>query len=470
MEGTDKTRNFHFIAIGGVGMSGLAKYLLEQGCSVSGSDISEGKYFNKVKELGAKVFVGHAEDNLPENSVVIASTAINNSNPELQKAERLGLEIFHRSDLLKFIAENFQNKGGKFIGFSGTHGKTTTSGLASYVAEKAGLNPSYVVGGFVPELDTNAKCANGEYFFAELDESDGTILKYAPDVTVINNIEVDHVDFYTDGMESLQSTFTAFLANLKSDAKVLINTDCEGNLELIKRNPNKNFITYGFKNAKYTVSDVEHGSDYTKFSFCKDGKVLCKIELSIVGKHNLCNALSVAAAFVEAGADISAIAGYFTGFTGMGRRYQPVAEFGGIKIIDDYAHHPSEIAATLECAKTCCPEKRIVAIFQPHRYTRLHGLYNDFLKCFENADKVIVLDTYAASETPIDGHTSDEFARELNKTFGKDGALHIEGKIAEIASNVVKELQSGDLAITLGAGDVTKLGKLIAETSTPKEA
>ena len=233
-----KRKNFHFIAIGGVGMSGLAKYLLEEGYSVSGSDLYASKYFNQVKDLGAKVFIGHNEANLPENSIVVASSAIKESNPELKKAKSLGLKVLHRSDLLKFIAENFQKEKGKFIGFSGTHGKTTTSGLSAYVMEKAGLSPSFVVGGIVLDIGTNAKSSDGKYFTVELDESDGTILKYSPDVIVINNIEVDHIDFYKDGMDSLLSTFTTFLSNLPSEAKIVINKDCNGNVELMKRNPN----------------------------------------------------------------------------------------------------------------------------------------------------------------------------------------------------------------------------------------
>jgi len=458
-----KNTNFHFIAIGGVGMSGLAKYLLEEGYSVSGSDIAEGKYFNQVKQLGAKVFVGHDESNLPENSVVIASTAIKDSNPELKKAKALGMKVLHRSDLLEFIAENFQKNKGKFIGFSGTHGKTTTSGLAAYVMEKAGLQPSFVVGGIVLDIGTNAKSENGKYFTAELDESDGTILKYSPDVTVINNIEVDHVDFYKDGMEALLSTFTTFVSNAKPGASILINKDCEGNRELMRRNPDKNFITYGFKNAHYTAENIIFSEEKTNFELHKNGEFLTEITLSIHGKHNVCNALAVASALCEAGIDIKKAAPYFEGFSGMGQRYQLVAEVNGIKIIDDYAHHPSEIKATLDCARTCNPNRRIAAIFQPHRYTRLHGLYNEFLKAFKDADKVIVLDTYAASEDPIGGHTSQEFAKDLQKDFPAGNVVYIGGKISEIAPQVAKELKSGDTAITLGAGDVTKLGKAITE-------
>ena len=198
---------YHFIAIGGIGMSGLAKYLLEEGHTVSGSDIAESKYIDKLKSRGAKVYIGHNAENVPKDSIVVVSTAIRENNPELVRAKELGLKIYHRSDLLKEIAQTAQDEGKIFIGFSGTHGKTTTSGLASYVLEKAGLNPSFVDGGILPDIHTNAQHKNGGYFVAELDESDGTIIKYAPDILVINNLEEDHIDYYKNGLSDLVKTF-----------------------------------------------------------------------------------------------------------------------------------------------------------------------------------------------------------------------------------------------------------------------
>ncbi len=462
MNGITKDTNFHFIAIGGVGMSGLAKYLLEEGFSVSGSDISESKYFNQVKEMGANVFLGHNEANLTANSVVIASTAIKGTNPELIKAKKLNMKILHRSDLLKFIAENFQSQKGKFIGFSGTHGKTTTSGLASFVLQKANLHPSFVVGGIIPDINTNAYSQRGNLFVAELDESDGTILKYSPDITVINNIEVDHIDFYADGINSLLKTFTTFISNLKPTAKILINNDCDGNQKLMTLNTNYNFVTYGLNNANYTAKNIKFDGKLTSFDLYNKNDFLTQITLSIHGTHNVYNALAVAVALIEADINIKDVAKYFEQFTGMGRRYQLVSQTNEVTIIDDYAHHPSEISATLECAKKCNKDKRIVAIFQPHRYTRLHGLFNDFLNCFTNADKVLVLDTYAASERPINGHTSEEFAKTLNEKEQQKSIKYIKGKINEITEEIYSEIQENDIVITLGAGDITKLGYNLA--------
>ena len=234
-------------------MSGLAKYLLEEGNQVSGSDITDSKYIDALRKLGAKVNIGHSEDNLPDDTdVVILSTAIRENNPELVKAKRLGMKICHRSDLLEKIAESSQEKGKVFIGYSGTHGKTTTSGLASFILDKAGLEPSFVVGGIVPELHTNAQHKSGRYFVAELDESDGTIVKYSPDITVINNLEADHTDFYKDGINSLVQTFEKFLSHKKEGAKVLINKDNPGAC-LLKGN----FITFGLKDADYIAKNIQ---------------------------------------------------------------------------------------------------------------------------------------------------------------------------------------------------------------------
>lgn len=451
----NKKDKFHFIAIGGIGMSGLAKYLLELGFEVSGSDISDSKYLDKLKKLGAKVFIGHDETNLPDNAIVVASTAIKEDNPELKKAKKSGLKILHRSDLLKIISEGLgQSTPSYFIGFSGTHGKTTTSGLCAYVLERAGLKPSFVAGGIIPEINTNARYADGRDFIAELDESDGTILKYSPDIAVINNLEVDHVDFYTDGLKSIFETFDTFLANLKKDAVVLVNSDCKNNLALIERNKSANIRTFGIQSGEFRAKEISYSPLKTAYKACLNDEFLCDIELSVPGEHNVYNSLAVLASLYLAGYDLTRISAYFKGFTGMGRRYQKAAEFNGIVVIDDYAHHPSEVKTTLKCAKACNPDNRVVAVFQPHRYSRFSGLYDEFLQAFSSVDNLIVLDVYAAGEEPLDEHNSADFSAEVS---GVD-AVYIEGSVCEAAPKILEKLKSGDVVITLGAGDVTKLG------------
>lgn len=446
---------YYFIAIGGIGMSGLAKYLLEDGCNVMGSDIKQNRNTIELEKLGAKIFIGHDEKNLPDNCTVIASTAIKETNPELIKAKKLGLEILHRSDLLARISNGLcAQKKEFFIGYSGTHGKTTTSGLSAYVLEKAGLSPSFVVGGIVPEFGINSNAGKGKFFIAELDESDGTIIKYQPEISVINNLEVDHIDFYTDGLQEILNTFKTYLNTLPKNAKILINNDNEGDLELMKQNQDKSFITFGINEADYTAKNIELGTK-TSFDIYYKNEFLITLKTQMLGLHNVYNAIAVLASLNEAGVDLNTIKSHFETFSGMGRRFQVSAEFDGITIYDDYAHHPTEIKATLSAMKVL-KDKNIIAVFQPHRYTRFAGLWNEFLDSFNDADKVIITDVYAASEEPIKEADSDIFAKELNKTIPCD---HFNGSIQDVARQLLPELKENDIVIGLGAGTITSLGK-----------
>ena len=432
---------YHFIAIGGIGMSGLAKYLLEDGHTVSGSDIADSKYVEKLRELGATVFIGHDAKNVPNDAIIIKSSAIRENNPEVVRAKELGLKIYHRSDLLEEIAKSAQDSGKCFIGFSGTHGKTTTSGMASYVLDKAGLEPSFVDGGIIPELNTNAQHKSGKHFVAELDESDGTIVKYYPDILVINNLEEDHIDFYKNGMPDLVKTFNQAISQAK---KVLINNDNEGTALL-----SGNFVTFGLNDADYTAKKID--SDTIDIFY--KGEHLTKIKTQLAGVHNVYNILAVVSALNEAGIDIQKVAEYFYGFTGMGRRFQKVGEVNGIAIYDDYAHHPTEIKATLDAAASKFGKDNVVAVFQPHRYTRLQSLWNEFKGAFSNAGRVIVTDVYAASEDPIAGISGENFAKDLA------GSEYLSGDMKSIAKELLPTLKKGDVVIGLGAGTITNLGK-----------
>ncbi len=432
---------YHFIAIGGIGMSGLAKYLLEDGHTVSGSDIADSKYVEKLRELGATVFIGHDAKNVPDDAIIIKSSAIRDNNPEVVRAKELGLKIYHRSDLLEEIAKSAQDNGKCFIGFSGTHGKTTTSGMASYVLDKAGLEPSFVDGGIIPELNTNAQHKRGEHFVAELDESDGTIVKYYPDILVINNLEEDHIDFYKNGMPDLVKTFNQAISQAK---KVLINNDNEGTALL-----SGNFVTFGLNDADYTAKKID--SDTIEIYY--KGEHLTKIKTQLAGVHNVYNVLAVVSALYEAGVDIQKVTEYFYGFTGMGRRFQKVGEINGIKIYDDYAHHPTEIKATLDAAASKFGKDNVVAVFQPHRYTRLQSLWNEFKGAFSNAGRVIVTDVYAASEDKIAGISGENFAKDLV------GSEYFSGDMKSVAKELLPTLKQGDVVIGLGAGTITNLGK-----------
>lgn len=453
-------KKYHFIAIGGVGMSGLAKYLLQNGYEVSGSDINDSKYVKSVRELGAKVFIGHDENNVPDDCIVVASTAIREQNPEIQKARRLWLPIWHRSDLLAQISqqENY------FIGYSGTHGKTTTSGLCSYVMELAGLKPSYVVGGIIPEINTNANCSGGKYFIAELDESDGTIVKYSPNLVVVNNLEPDHLDFYKNGLESILETFETFISNMREGGIILANMDNEGVKRLTSHFMTNNlphnakFVTYSIGgNTDYSVKNIEYMPDYTSFDIYYKGEKQTELRIALKGVHNVYNALAVWASLHIAGVDMSKVNPHFATFTGMGRRFEKVGEFDGISIYDDYAHHPTEIKATLSCSKSF-KDKHIIAVFQPHRYSRLQNLWNEFMEAFDNVDELVVTDVYAASEDPIDGVNSEAFVNEF-KEKSEIPCKYISGSIENVAAEIYGKLKPNDIVIGLGAGTITKLGK-----------
>lgn len=445
---------FHFIAIGGIGQSAIAKILLQQGYNVSGSDISDSKYLNELRALGAKIYIGHSEKNVPNNAKIVLSTAIKENNPELLRAKELSLEIFHRSDILKFISGHYK----KFIGFSGTHGKTTTSGLCAYILSAIEEKPAFAVGGIVPTLKTNGDAGNSEYFVAELDESDGTILKYSPYLTVINNLEADHFDFYENGLEQIYSTFKTYIENLENDAKIVVNIDDGGNLEFIKRYlAIGKFSTFSTKKpANYEARNIKYNSLGSTFEAFFEGEFLGEITLSIPGVHNVYNALAVLSSLMEMGFEFDVIAPHFETFTGMGRRFQLVCEFRGIKIIDDYAHHPTEISTTLNAAKNYT-KGRTVAIFQPHRHTRFMGLWNEFLNAFNEADLLIVLDVYKAGEKSIEGFDSVDFANQIQHK----NALYVAGTIKEAAGKIYPLLNENDVVLTLGAGDITKMGEAL---------
>ncbi|MBR1908236.1 UDP-N-acetylmuramate--L-alanine ligase [bacterium] len=441
-------QNYHFIAIGGIGMSGLAKYLLEQGFEVSGSDVSASKYILELEKLGAKVHVGHDANNLPNDSIVVVSSAIKENNPELQKAKLLGMKIYHRSDLLKEISE----KSECFIGFAGCHGKTTTSGLAAYVLEKSAYCPSYVVGGIIPEINTNGKFNSNQVFIAELDESDGTIQKYLPDICVINNLDEDHVDYYTNGVDSIVEVFNNFISKLKPEAKVLINIDCEHNLRL----KGKDFITYGIDNdADYKAENIVLGAGFIEFDLKHKGSLLTHLSTKLIGTHNVYNTLAVAAALIEAGFDIDKLKKAFSTFTGMKRRFQLIGEVKGALIYDDYAHHPTEVKALLSSLKSF-KDKNITAVFQPHRYTRLQKFWNEFIDALKPVENVIITDVFAASENPVDGINSENFANDCKKAGVN--AKHINGSIQEAAEYLYPNLTQNDVIISIGAGSVTQLG------------
>lgn len=449
--------DFHFIAIGGVGQSALAKILLCLGYSVSGSDIQESKYTKLVSSLGAKVYIGHSEKNIQGTPKIVVSSAIKEDNPEIIQARKLGLKIMHRSDCLKYISELFS----VFIGLSGTHGKTTTSGLLSFILEKLETKPSYAIGGIIPKLNINAiGNKNSKYFVAELDESDGTIQKYNPNLLVINNLEADHLDYYKNGLSDIILTFEKIVDNMlkNPNSKIFINIDDMGCNKFIEQTKFKNFITYAInKNAQYQAKNIVFDELNSSFEVYKNEKLLGKIKLIIPGLHNVYNALAIVSVLDNLGFSFSEYSSYFSEFSGMGRRFQLVADVNNIKIIDDYAHHPKEIKSTLNAIKDI--KRRKIAIFQPHRYTRLKGLWTEFLESFDVVDELYVVETFCAGDKYDENYNSSNFAKEISKKGIK--ATYIDGSIKEAGQKIAPKIKQGDIVLTLGAGDITKIGEVL---------
>lgn len=485
-KGLVKGDRFHFIAMGGVGQSALAKILLKSGYEVSGSDISDSKYIKELKSLGAKVFIGHNAENVPEDCFIVLSSAIKKDNPEYIRAKELGLTILHRSDLLLGLTYKYPLT----IGFAGTHGKTTTSGLASYILSKINARAAFAVGGIIPELDTNADALyDSNVFVAELDESDGTIVKYSPEILVINNLEADHLDFYKNGLDDVLKTFKILISKLSSDSKIIVNTDNDGVLELLNSFgdmplkqrvvkfsvlPQKDSIDSSNTLAcdsfchDIIAENVEFNSDGAEFDVVFHGKKLGKVTTSLKGIHNIYNTLAVITALLEAGYNFKDFAQYIKCFTGMGRRFQTVFSDENNEIIDDYAHHPSEIKATLKAAqeyKIKSSKDTVVAIFQPHRYTRLKALWEEFLESFNDCDKLIVVDTYSAGDDFDIKFNSENFVKLYKEKYPEKNVQYVKGKIADISLDIVEKLQddSKKIILTLGAGDITKLGTLLGD-------
>jgi UDP-N-acetylmuramate--alanine ligase len=443
----------HFIGIGGSGMSGLAKILLELGQPVSGSDLEPSRTTKRLEELGAKIFYGHRRENIgPETHTVVRSTAISPTNEEILQAKELGIPIIHRGDFLAKLCE-----GQKPITVAGAHGKTTTTSMLAHIFLQADLDPTIYVGGELQEIGGNAKYGKGEYLIAEADESDGSFLKLRPYIAVVTNIEDDHLEHYSS-KENLVKAFAEFLSLVAEEGfSVLCLDDPEVNKLAAKV---KKKITYGLKpGAEYTARDIIYHPDCTRAVIYHKEKKLGILELPVPGIHNMSNALAAVAVSHQVGIDFQVIATGLKKFQSAGRRFQTIGIVNDVHIIDDYAHHPTEIRATLKAARQLEPN-RIWAVFQPHRYTRTRQLFKEFGGAFGDADKVIVNSIYAASENPIPGITGELVTEEIKK-HGVD-AVFMEDK-SEIVDLLARETRQGDLVITIGAGHIWTVGKDLHE-------
>jgi UDP-N-acetylmuramate--alanine ligase len=447
-------RAVHLVGVGGAGMSGLARLLLAGGHRVTGSDRSESATLEALRALGAEVWAGHDGARLGRPDLVVASTAIRPSNPELVAARTLDIPVLGRAQLLALLMA-----GRLGIAVAGTHGKTTTTGMVVAILEVAGLDPSFAVGGDFKASGINAAAGRGPHFVAEADESDGSFLELAPTVAVVTNVEADHLDHWGD-LASVQAAFRAFVGRLPADGTAVLCADDPGALELAGAAPCR-VVTYGLTDAaEVRGSGLALGPWDARFLVAADGERLGEVGLAVPGRHNVVNALGAIAAALAAGAPFEAAQSALAGFTGAARRFHLRAEVGGVTVVDDYAHNPPKVAATLAAARLG-PWKRVVAVFQPHLYSRTRLFADEFGRALAAADLVVVTDVYAAREDPepgVDGALVAGAARRARP----DLDCVYEPDRAALAARVAALAQPGDLVLTLGAGDITTLADELA--------
>lgn len=473
--------DIHFVGIGGIGMSGLAEILLTFGCRVTGSDLKKSPTTDRLKRRGAKIFIGHKAENVSRSQVVVVSSAVSKTNPEVLAAQAAKIPVIARAQML---AELMRLKYG--VAVAGSHGKTTTTSLVSVVLAEGGLDPTMVIGGKVKSLRSNAHVGKGDYLVAEADESDGSFMHLNPTIAVITNIDREHMDHYRD-FGALRKTFESFASKIPFFGLAVFCADHPETANLAASFPQRK-VTYGLREkADYEAKKIRSIGWGSEFDVWFKGKKLGKIGLNLPGEHNVLNSLAAIAVGCELGVAFTSIRKALMDFRGVGRRLEliyprallgksqkpamPVFRRRGMGrlgeaqspiIIDDYGHHPVEVQATLSAARSALKNRRLWVLFQPHRYTRTKDLFDQFVDAFSEADELMIADIYAASEEPIQGVTSEELVRAIMKKYPKKKVSHC-AKVADMADSVAPRLKKGDVVLTLGAGDIWKAGKALAE-------
>ncbi len=461
LEPMRRIRRIHFVGIGGVGMGGIAEVLLNLGYEVSGSDIQQGAMTKRLSDLGARIFIGHQAEAVAGSDAVVVSTAVSQENPELVAANEQRIPIVPRAEML---AELMRFRYG--IAVAGTHGKTTTTSLIATVLAEGGLDPTYVIGGKLNSAGKHAQLGAGRYLVAEADESDASFLYLQPMLAVVTNIDADHMGTYGGEFSQLRRAFTEFLHHLPFYGLAVMCIDDPVIRELLP-SLNRPLLTYGFDdNADIRALDLEQyqGKCTFKVTF-SDREPLLDITLNMAGKHNVTNALAAIAVAHELGVDGLAIQKSLADFQGIGRRMQVNGEIevaqGKVLHIDDYGHHPSEIAATFNAVKKGWPQRRVVVVFQPHRYTRTRDLFEDFAKVLSGADVLVLLDIYAAGETPISGADGRALSRAI-RLRGHVDPVFVEN-VSELPDALKVLLRDGDIVLTMGAGNIGAVAAALAQ-------
>jgi UDP-N-acetylmuramate--alanine ligase len=455
-----KVRRIHFVGIGGSGMSGIAEVLVNQGYQVSGSDLAENAATRRLAQLGAKVLLEHRPANVEGVDVVVVSTAVQQDNPEVLAAREHRIPVVPRALML---AELMRLKQG--VAIAGTHGKTTTTSLVASVLAEAGLDPTFVIGGRLIAAGSNARLGAGEFIVVEADESDASFLHLQPMIGVVTNIDADHMDTYEHDFEELKGAFVQFLRNLPFYGAAILCAD-DPHVRSILPVVTKPVITYGTsEDASVRAEAIRHDTGRMRFRARREGAAALDVTLNLPGRHNVLNALAAIAVGSELGIKDQAILKALAEFHGVGRRFQrygevPLASGGSFTLIDDYGHHPAEMAATLEAARGAFPGRRIVLAFQPHRYTRTRDLFEDFVKVLSTADALLLADVYPAGEAPIVAADGRSLARALRVAGGVE-PVFVED-VAEMPEAIRRVAQDGDVIVTMGAGSIGNVAAQLA--------
>ncbi|WP_144212222.1 UDP-N-acetylmuramate--L-alanine ligase [Shewanella donghaensis] len=457
-----RVKKIHFVGIGGAGMGGIAEVLVNEGYHISGSDIANNTVTERLESLGAKIIIGHQAQSVTDVDVVVVSTAINTENPEIIAAKEQRIPIVRRAEML---AELMRYRHG--VAIAGTHGKTTTTSLIASVYGQAERDPTFVIGGLLNSAGTNARLGTSRYLIAEADESDASFLHLQPMVSVITNIEADHMDTYDGDFEKLKTTFIDFLHNLPFYGVAVMCIDDEVIQEIMPR-VGRQVVTYGFsENADVQALNFNQVGHQSQFSVRRKNRDDLDIVLNLPGEHNVLNALAAIAVATEDEIDDEAIVTALAEFEGIGRRFQHLGEFdtanGKVMVVDDYGHHPSEVLATIKAVRAGWPDKRLVMAYQPHRYSRTRDLYEDFVEVLSQVDGLLLLDVYAAGESVIPGADSRALCRSI-RLRGQVDPIFVASPelLVDVLPNV---LQEGDLLLTQGAGNIGALSKQLAATN-----
>jgi UDP-N-acetylmuramate--alanine ligase len=449
-----KIRRIHFVGIGGIGMSGIAEVLHNLGYLVSGSDSRESETTRRLASLGVRVVIGHQAENLGEADVVVRSSAVGQENAEVLAARQRLVPVIQRAEML---AELMRMKYG--VAVAGTHGKTTTTSMVATVLARGGLDPTMVIGGRLNALGSNAKLGRGDFLVAEADESDGSFLKLSPTIAVVTTVDAEHLDYYRD-LAHIQDTFVEFINKVPFYGMAVLCLDQE-NIQALLPRVEKRYVTYGLRSqADFLARDVSFAGMTSECRVFWKGQPLGRLALKVPGLHNVYNALAAVAVGMDLDLSFEVIRDALADFTGVDRRFQVRGEAGGITVVDDYAHHPVELKATLNAAKDGFG-RRVIAVFQPHRYSRTQALLGEFSTAFYQADRLFVTEIYPAGEAPIPGVSGRQIADGV-AGHGHRHVTYVADK-SELAKAVLDQVAPGDMVLTLGAGDVWRVGEEILD-------